>query len=93
MQSLGEFGKVLPTFLMWIVVFGAMWFFMFRPQQKRRQKEQEMQNNLKIGDEVITIGGIVGKIIGLREDSLVIESGGEKLCLKKWAVASVNQSN
>lgn len=93
MQNFAELGKVLPTFLVWIVVFLAMWLFMFRPQQKRRQKEEEMRNNLKIGDEIVTIGGVVGKVIGLRDDSFVLETGGEKLCFKKWAISSVNKQN
>lgn len=79
------------------VLFGlmmiAMYFFLGRPQSKQRKREEEMRNSLKIGDEVITIGGIIGRIVNVREssDEIIIETGSDrnKLKIKRWAVSSL----
>ena len=62
-------------------MFAAIYFFMFKPQQKKKKEEESLRNSLKIGDEVVTIGGIIGRIINIREDndSLIIESASEKI--------------
>lgn len=83
-----------PAFMVcvWGLLFAALYFFMIRPQNKKRKEEEELRNSLEIGDEVTTIGGIVGRIVSIREgtDTLVIETGSEKnkLSIKKWAIAS-----
>jgi preprotein translocase subunit YajC len=60
-----------------------------RPQKKREQEAKDMQNSLQVGDEIITSGGIVGMIFRIGDDTVVIETGGErhKLRIKKWAIA------
>lgn len=81
----------IPMILLYVVLFGAMYFILFRPQSKKRKKEEKMRQNLQIGDEVTTIGGIMGKIVSVKEetDSFVIETGiGSKIRIKRWAVAS-----
>ena len=69
-----------------------LWFFMMRPQSKKRKKEEKMRKNLQVGDDITTIGGIMGKVISIKEetDSLVIETGVDrsKVRVKRWAVAS-----
>ena len=74
------------------LVIGALWFFMMRPQSKKRKKEEKMRKNLQVGDDITTIGGIMGKVISIKEetDSLVIETGVDrsKVRVKRWAVAS-----
>ena len=60
-------------------------------QKKKAKKEQEIRNNIKIGDEVVTIGGIVGTVISVKDESFVIESQNERLRVMKWSVASVNK--
>ena len=68
---------------------------MVRPQQKRRKQEEELKKSLQLGDEITTIGGIVGRIINIKDDtdSLIIESGSNKIRIKKWAVSSVDNKN
>ena len=72
------------------VVIFAMWFFMFRPQSKKRKEEQKMRENVQIGDAIITIGGIMGRVVGVKEESILIETGSDrvKIRIKKWAVQS-----
>ena len=90
MQNLfGNMSMTVSTILVYVVLFGGMYFLMFRPQQKKRKQEEEMRNSLAIGDEITTIGGIVGKVVSVKPDSdfLVIETASEKIKIKKWAVA------
>lgn len=76
--------SVLP-FALLIVVF---YFILIRPQRKRDKQTQKMRNNLQVGDEIVTVGGVVGLVISLKEDTLVIETGGDrsKIRIKRWAV-------
>lgn len=71
-----------------LVVF---YFILIRPQQKRDKEIREMRSNLKVGDEVITIGGIYGKIIKAKDDTITIEVGPDKTKLPttRWAIGSV----
>ncbi len=89
-QQSGEGGG----FLLWlplVFIFAIFYFLLIMPQQKRQKKWQEMLNNLKTGDRVITSGGIRGTIIGLREDSihLRVPPDNLKLEIAKSAVVSV----
>lgn len=83
----GGAGGMSPMILM-VVLLVVMYFFMMRPQKKRQKEEQEMRNSLEIGDEIITIGGIVGKVVTIREQDIVIETGADrtKMKIQRWAV-------
>lgn len=76
--------------LIWVAIFGVMYLVMFRPQRKRQKEEQKMRENLRVGDEITTIGGICGRVVSVKDDSLVIETGADrsKLTIKKWAIQS-----
>ncbi len=63
------------SIILMIVLVAVMYFIMIRPQRKRQKEEQEMRSSLEIGDEIITIGGIVGRVVTIREEDLVIETG------------------
>jgi len=80
----------LISLLPMILIIAVMYFFMIRPQQKRQKEEQKMRNNLRVGDEITTIGGICGRVLQVKEDALVIETGADrsKMTIKKWAVQS-----
>ena len=75
-----------------ILIFALMYFMMIRPQKKQQKLEQEMRNNLKIGDEITTIGGIMGRIATVKDDSLIIETGADrnKMKITRWAVQANN---
>ena len=76
------------SIILMIVLIGVMYFIMIRPQKKRQKEEQEMRNSLEIGDEIITIGGIVGKVVTIREEDLIIETGADrnKMRIQRWAI-------
>lgn len=57
-----------------VIIFGIFYFMVIRPQQKQQQKLQEMITTLKINDEVVTNGGIIGKIKEIKETSFIIQS-------------------
>lgn len=70
------------------VIFGAMYLLLIRPQRKKQKEEKKMRENLQVGDEVVTIGGIYGRVISLKEESMVIESKSDhsKLTIARWAL-------
>lgn len=82
-------GLGIAPFVMMIVMFAALYFVAIRPQKKREQEMKDMQNQLQVGDEIVTNGGIVGIIVRTGEDTVVIETGGErnKMRIKTWAVS------
>ena len=75
---------VLPM----ILLFVAFYFFLIRPQRKKEKEVQKMRSNIEIGDEIVTIGGIMGIVTNIKEDVLVIETGADrsKVRIAKWAV-------
>ena len=79
---------LLPMVVIYGLLFFALWFFMIRPQKKKQKEEQKMRENLQIGDEGITIGGIHGRVISLKEETFVIESLSDhsKLTFARWAL-------
>ncbi|MCL2312995.1 MAG: preprotein translocase subunit YajC [Firmicutes bacterium] len=85
------FNQGLVINILFAVLIGFMFIMMSRSQSKKRKQEEELRKNLKIGDEVTTIGGIVGKIVSIKEESVVIESHTEKIRIKKWAISMVNK--
>ena len=91
----GPSGQAVSQLLIFAVIIGGMYFMMIRPQQKKKKQEDEMRKSIKIGDEIVTIGGIVGKVVSIKDDSdsLVIESGSEKIRLKKWAIGNLSAAN
>lgn len=78
----------------WVLLFVVMYFVWYRPQKKKQQEEDALRSSVEIGDDVTTIGGIVGKVIALREDdeTFVLETGSDKtrIRFKKWAISSID---
>ena len=74
--------------IMLVAMFAIMYFLMIRPQKKREKQEQDMRNSIEIGDEIITIGGIVGRVVTIREEDLIIETGADrnKMRIQRWAI-------
>ncbi len=87
-------GSMWTIILLYAVVIGGLYFFVMRPQSKKKKKEASMRSNVQIGDEITTIGGIMGRVVGIKEDvdSIVIETGTDraKLKIKRWAIGSVD---
>lgn len=82
-------GIIMYYVVMLAVIFGMMYFIVFRPQKKKEKEAKEMRESLQIGDEVTTIGGITGIIVRKSEDTVVIETGGDrsKIRVKTWAIS------
>ncbi|MCI8360831.1 MAG: preprotein translocase subunit YajC [Clostridiales bacterium] len=75
--------------IIYVVVIGAaLYFLMIRPQRKRQKKEEQMRSNVQVGDEIVTIGGFYGRVISIKDDTLIIESPSDhsKHKLAKWAI-------
>ena len=82
-----------PTMLIMIVVmFVALYFLMIRPQKKREKEEAAMRDAVQIGDEITTIGGVIGEIVSIKEDTITIETSkaGTKIRFLKSAIRSVD---
>ncbi len=62
--------EMLTTLLPFVLIFGVFWFFLIRPQQKQQKQRQQMLGNLQAGDDVVTIGGIKGKIIKIKDNNI-----------------------
>ena len=72
-----------PMSLIKIVGMVALMYFMvLRPQKKRQKEEQEMRDSIQIGDEIVTIGGIMGRVVTVKDDSIVIETGTDRTKIK-----------
>ena len=75
--------------IIYVAVLGlAMYFLLIRPNKKKKKQEQALRDGLQVGDEIITIGGFYGRIMSIKDDSIVIESLGDrsKQRIAKWAI-------
>ena len=91
----GAQGGSMPMILMMVALFAAMYFFTIRPQKKQQKMEQEIRENTQIGDEITTIGGICGKVVSVKDDTIVIETGSDrvKIKFKKYAIQTNHTAN
>lgn len=71
-------GSSVVTIVMLIAMVALFYFFMYRPQKKQEKETNEMRSSLQVGDEITTIGGIIGKIVSIKEETVMIETGKEK---------------
>jgi preprotein translocase subunit YajC len=76
--------------IMLLLIFVIFWLFMIRPENKRKKKLEEMRNALGVGDEIVTIGGITGKVVQATEDTITFETGEDRVRIqvKKWAIST-----
>ena len=79
----------MESIIMIVLLFAVMYFFMIRPENKRKKQAEEMRNSLKKGDIITTIGGIVGKVVMVNPNTIVIETSDDRVRLEltKWAVS------
>jgi preprotein translocase subunit YajC len=77
----------LLKFAPYLLMFAVLYFFMIMPAQKKAKREKEFAQSLKVGDKVITIGGIHGKVVELSEGTLVIETMSGKLKIDRSAIS------
>ncbi len=78
--------------LLVVVMAAMMYFLMIRPENKRKKEAQNLRDSLQVGDEITSIGGITGTICAVKENTIVIESGADRVRIEltKWAVSTKN---
>ena len=86
-------GSMMTLVITMVLTLGLMYFMIYRPQKKQQKKDTEMRNALDIGDEVTTIGGIGGRVVAIKEDTFVLETGSDrmKIRFRRSAIASVEK--
>ena len=86
-------GGGMSMILVFVVVIVIMYFLMIRPEKKKQKKVEEMREALKVGDNITTIGGIVGRVVAIKEDTFVLETGSDrmKIRFRRSAIASVEK--
>ena len=85
----------ISLIVMMVLLFGVMYFVMIRPQKKKQKEEQQMRDSIEVGDEITTIGGIVGRVVTVKDDSIIIETGADrnKIKIMRWAISTNNTAN
>lgn len=88
MPSIEQYQTILVRFLPIVLLVVIFYFLLIRPQKKRDKAEKEMRNSIAVGDEVSTIGGIIGRVVSIKDDIFIIESSGDrsKIKLYRWAI-------
>ncbi len=66
------------TIVMLVGMIAIFYFFIIRPQKKQEKQTADMRNNIEVGDEVITIGGIIGTVVIIKDDKMMIETGNDR---------------
>ena len=91
----GLFGGSAMMIIYIVAIVAFFYFFMIRPQKKQEKETAAMRNSLSIGDEITTIGGIIGRIVTVKDDTIVIETGADRNHIKitRWAVSQNNTAN
>ena len=84
--------NAVTTIVMLVAMIAVFYFFMYRPQKKQEKESNDMRNGLKVGDEITTIGGIIGKIVSIKEETLVLETSHDRTRIRilKTAVSRVD---
>ena len=78
------------TIIMLVVMFGIFYFMLIRPENKRKKEAEQMRSNVKVGDRITTIGGIVGVVVSVKDEKFVMETGADRVRIElaKWALSS-----
>ncbi len=84
--GMGDFS----TILMIVMMLGILYFMIIRPENKRKKEAEQLRSSLKVGDEIVTIGGITGKVVNVKDDRFVIETGADQVRIEftKWALST-----
>lgn len=84
--------STVSTLVMLVAMIAIFYFFMYRPQKKQEKESNDMRNGLQVGDEITTIGGIIGKIVSIKDETVLIETSNErnKIRILRSAVRNVD---
>ena len=83
-------GDGMSMIIMLVVMVAVFYFMLIRPENKRKKEAEEMRSSVKEGDEVTTIGGIIGTVVNVKEDKFVLETSADRVRVEfaKWAISS-----
>ena len=81
---------MMSSLLMIVIMFAVMYFVLIRPENKRKKEAEQMRSALRKGDKIVTIGGIVGTVVDIKETRIVVETSADQVRveLEKWAISS-----
>lgn len=85
-----ESGSLMGFVLPLVLMLAVFYFLLIRPENKKKKELNKMRSELSVGDEITTIGGIIGTICAVKEDSIVIETSADRVRIEfaKWAISS-----
>ncbi len=86
-------GGLLTSTIPFVLVLAVMYFMLVAPQRKREKRLEDLRAGLEIGDGVVTMGGIVGRIISLKEDTVVVETASSRIRFQRTAIIEVEKLN
>lgn len=87
---------MLGVIVIYVVLFGGLWWFMMRPQKKEQKRIQAMLSSMEVGDTALTTSGFYGVIIDITDDDVIVEFGNNKNCripMQKAAIAQIEKPN
>ena len=90
----GGAGGLSSTIIMIVLMIAVFYFFMIRPENKKKKEQEAMRSNVKVGDNITTIGGVVGDVCHVKDDIVVIEVGADRVRIEfnKWAISTNNSA-
>lgn len=88
-------GSMLVSFLPFIILIAAFYFILIKPQKKKEKETRNMLNSLTVGDEIVTISGVHGKVVKVKEETVTIETGSDrvKIVFERGAVSRITKKN
>ena len=83
-------GSMLTPILMMVIMVAIFYFILIRPENKRKKEAQKMREAVKVGDKVVTIGGIVGTVVNVKDERFVMETSADQVRIEfeKWALST-----
>lgn len=83
-------GSGWSMIIMIVLMIAVFYFFLIRPENKKKKAAEEMRSNLSVGDQITTIGGIIGRIVAVKSESIVFETSEDRVRMEvtKWAISS-----
>ena len=90
LTATAETGGMVSPLIMMVIMFAVFYFMLIRPENKRKKEAEQMRSTVKNGDKIVTIGGIAGTVVNVKENRIVIETGADqvRIELEKWAISS-----
>lgn len=99
-EPAGQTSKQQPAWMSWVMIIGYILFFVLigyflivRPNKKRKEQEEKLRSGLMLGDQIVTIGGICGTIVNIKDDVITIETSLDRTLIefKNWAIREVKK--